>query len=534
MTKSAMHQSDFLVIGSGIAGLTFALKASQKGTVTVITKKGEADANTNYAQGGIAVAISPEDSFASHIDDTLTTGDGLCHREVVEAVVTSGPRLILELMEWGVNFSRAKDGERLDLGTEGGHSRRRVVHSSDLTGEEIERALVKAVLEEKRIEILEDHLALDLIVTSEKGKKVCQGVYVLDPKSGKIIPFISSHTFLATGGCGQIYLHTTNPDIATGDGIAMAYRAGVKVGNLEFVQFHPTSLYNSGKRAFLISEAVRGEGGKLRLSSGEEFMRKYHPLRELAPRDVVARAIDMELKKSGQPCVYLDVTHPPPGKVKDRFPHIYEKCLSLGLDMTKDWLPVVPAAHYMCGGVMTDGWGRTSIKGLYAFGEVACTGLHGANRLASNSLLEALAFADFSYQKATEELGKEKASDISIPPLEEPIGGEFRERGWRKISPYREQIKELMWRLVGIARSDKRLQMAKKEMERILADVESFCQANPTQAKSVELRNMALTAWLIIKCALQRKESRGLHYNEDYPDKAKENWRRDTVIEPED
>jgi len=530
MTKSTMHKSDFLVIGSGIAGLTFALKASQKGTVTVITKKGEADANTNYAQGGIAVAISPEDSFASHIEDTLTTGDGLCHRDVVEAVVTSGPRLILELMGWGVNFSRTKNGDRLDLGTEGGHSRRRVVHSSDLTGEEIERALVKAVLGEEKIEILEDHLALDLIVTSDKRGRICQGVYVLDLRSGQVIPFLSPNTFLATGGCGQIYLHTTNPDIATGDGVAMAYRAGAKVGNLEFVQFHPTSLYNSGKRAFLISDAVRGEGGKLRLSSGEEFMRKYHPLRELAPRDVVARAIDMELKKSGQPCVYLDVTHLPPAQVKRRFPHIYEKCLSMGLDMTKEWLPVVPAAHYMCGGVLTDGWGRTSLKGLYAFGEVACTGMHGANRLASNSLLEALAFADFSYQKAIGKVAQGIPRGISLEEGE--IKGALREEDWKKISKYRTKIKELMWRLVGIARSDKRLEMAKEKIERILTEVESFYRANPPEPKSVELRNMALTAWLIIRCALRRKESRGLHYNEDHPGKADESWRRDTIIEP--
>ncbi len=532
MIEGEPRRSDFLIIGSGIAGLSFALKASQEGSVTVITKKGEAESNTNYAQGGIAVAISPEDSFDSHLDDTLTAGDGLCHRDVVEAVVTSGPRLILELIEWGVKFSRAKGGDRLDLGAEGGHSHRRIVHSSDLTGEEIERSLVKAVLKEKRIGILEDHLALDLIVTTEKGRRRCQGVYVLDPESGNVIPFRSPNTFLPTGGCGQIYLHTTNPGIATGDGVAMAYRVGAKVGNLEFVQFHPTSLYNSGKRAFLISEAVRGEGGKLKLSSGEQFMERYHPMRELAPRDVVARAIDMELKRSGQPCVYLDVTHLPPGRVKDRFPNIYEKCMSLGLDMTRDWLPVVPAAHYMCGGVMTDEWGRTNIEGLYAFGEVACTGMHGANRLASNSLLEALAFADFSYQKAR---GEVKGKNHEVPiPIDLAIGGNFRAKEWGKISKYREQIKELMWRLVGIARSDKRLRMAEEEMERILSDVEAFYQANPPQPKSVELRNMALTAYLIIRCALQRKESRGLHYNEDHPGKDNANWARDTVIKPED
>ncbi len=528
MNRPEMYQSDFLVIGSGIAGLSFALKASQKGTVTVITKKGEAESNTNYAQGGIAVAISPEDSFDSHIGDTLTAGDGLCHREVVEAVVTSGPRLILELVEWGVNFSRAKSEDRLDLGTEGGHSHRRVVHSSDLTGEEIERSLVKAAVKEERIGILEDHLALDLIITAKKGARICRGVYVLDSSSGRVVPFLSPNTFLATGGCGQIYLHTTNPDIATGDGVAMAYRAGAKVGNLEFVQFHPTSLYNSGKRAFLISEAVRGEGGKLRLSSGEEFMERYHTLRELAPRDVVARAIDVELKRSDQPCVYLDVTHLPPSKVKDRFPNIYEKCLSLGLDMTRDWLPVVPAAHYMCGGVMTDKWGRTSIEGLYSMGEVACTGMHGANRLASNSLLEALAFADFSSHQAVRR-NTRGMPEISIPPAP---GGEsnFQEENWREISKYTQKIKELMWKLVGIARSEGRLRMAEEEMGGILNDVEAFYHANPPHPKSVELRNMALTAWLIIRCALQRKESRGLHYNEDYPDKADEKWARDTVI----
>lgn len=522
------QKSDFLVIGSGIAGLSFAIKASQKGSVIVITKKGEAESNTNYAQGGIAVAISPEDSFASHIEDTLTAGDGLCHRKVVEAVVTNGPRLILELIEWGVNFSKEKGEDRLDLATEGGHSHRRVVHALDRTGEEIERSLVKAALKGRRIDILEDHLAVDFIVSAEKGRMVCQGAYVLDLASGRVTPFLSSNTFLATGGCGQIYLHTTNPSIATGDGIAMAYRAGARVGNLEFVQFHPTSLYNSGKRAFLISEAVRGEGGVLRLSSGEQFMDRYHPLRELAPRDVVARAIDIELKRSGQPCVYLDVTHLPPDLIKGRFPNIYEKCLSLGLDMTRDWLPVVPAAHYMCGGVMTDEWGRTDIEGLYAFGEVACTGMHGANRLASNSLLEALVFADFSYQKAR----RGEISDIALPQ-EQLIGGDFREKDWGKISKYREQIRELMWRLVGIARSDERLRLAAAKIEVILSDAESFYQANPPQPRSVELRNMALTAYLIIKCALQRKESRGLHYNGDHPGKANENWAKDTVIRPE-
>ncbi len=417
-------KTDFLVIGSGIGGLSFALKACEAGEVVVVTKKEDTESNTNYAQGGIASVFAKDDSFDLHVEDTLKAGAGLCNPQVVKKVVQAGPRCIEELIRIGVRFTKRRGKEEeLDLGLEGGHSRNRVVHAADLTGKEVENSLLRAVKAKKNVKILEDHIAIDLITQHhikdyqrKPGEKIkCWGAYVLDKEKNQVITCLSKITLLATGGAGRVYLHTTNPSIATGDGIAMAYRAGARVANLEFIQFHPTALYHQKGNSFLISEAVRGEGGILRLSSGETFMEKYDPRRELASRDVVARAIDHELKKSGDRCVYLDITHLDQKFIKLRFPNIYGKCLSVGLDITKDWIPVVPAAHYICGGVVTDMEGKTEIENLYACGEVTCTGMHGANRLASNSLLEAIAFAHFSAESAKNKISAMK--DFSFPPI---------------------------------------------------------------------------------------------------------------------
>ncbi|MBU0480175.1 MAG: L-aspartate oxidase [Proteobacteria bacterium] len=532
-----MKRTDFLVIGSGISGLSFALKASRLGSVTLITKKAKVDTATNLAQGGIAAVLSEEDSFALHIADTLKSGAGLCNEEIVKMVVESGPERIKELIEIGVAFNKnKKNPQQLDLGREGGHSARRIAHSLDLSGREIERALLEAATGTQAIEILENHLAIDLLLGSKAGlpatedgfSDTCLGAYVLAP-DGSITTWRAKVTVVCTGGAGKAYLYTTNPDIATGDGIAMAYRAGAQVANLEFVQFHPTCLYHPLTKNFLISEAVRGEGGRLINKEGRAFMDKYDPQGDLATRDRVARAIDTEMKTSGDDCVYLDISHRPAEFVSSRFPNIYQTCLRHGIDITREPIPVVPAAHYMCGGVLTDKMGRTSIRNLYAFGESACTGLHGGNRLASNSLLEAVVFAHQAFLQC--EVDWPELKNLTLPAVPEwDAGSAARIEECVLISHNWDQIRRLMWNYVGIVRSDKRLALVVERLAPILKEVNQHYHDYLLTPDLVELRNIALVAELIVRCATLRKESRGLHYNVDYPDIDDLNWRKDTVL----
>jgi len=525
-------KTDFLVIGSGIAGLSFALKASNLGTVAIVTKRLKRESATYYAQGGIASVLDREDTFNAHIRDTLEAGVGLCHPEIVEMVVKDGPKRIQELIELGARFTMRPQGNELDLGKEAGHSRRRIVHAGDFTGREVEEALLKAVDARGNITIYENHIAIDLITHSKfvRGEipDICWGAYVLDKGTGEVHTFLAKVTLLATGGVGKVYLYTSNPDVATGDGIAMAFRSGATIANMEFVQFHPTCLYHPRAKNFLISETIRGEGGILRLRDGTPFMERYHPMKDLAPRDIVARAIDFELKRSGDECVYLDITHKDPGFVKDRFPNIYERCLFYGFDMTKEPLPVVPAAHYLCGGVKTDSYGETSIKRLFAIGETACSGLHGANRLASNSLLEALVFADRAYLKAREVVREDREVIPPIPAWE--TGGAVDSDEAVIITQNWEEIRHFMWNYVGIVRSDKRLERARGRIEFLKTEINEYYWDFTVTADLIELRNIATVAELIIRCAIMRKESRGLHYNIDYPERDDVNWKLDTII----
>ncbi len=529
-----MKSYDFLILGSGIAGLSFALKAAAHGRVAIVTKKQRAESNTNYAQGGIAAVMSKEDSFELHVKDTLTAGAGLCRESVVRIVVEEGPARIEELIELGMHFSQrptggSAGGHELDLGREGGHSKRRIVHAKDMTGKEAERALLAAVAGNPQIEVFEDHFAID-IVTSQKlrldGRNRCFGAYVLDRKTGEVETFAAPVTLLATGGCGKVYLYTTNPDIATGDGVAMAYRAGASIANMEFIQFHPTCLYHPRIRSFLISEAVRGEGAVLKTMDGQEFMEGYHELKSLAPRDVVARAIDNEMKRSGADHVILDMTHKPAPAIMERFPNIYATCLAAGIDMTKEPLPVVPAAHYQCGGVVTDVDGQTQIAGLLAIGEVACTGLHGANRLASNSLLEALVGAHRAAQRAVAE--QPGTLSVEIPSWESAKATDPDEMV--VVSHNWDEIRRLMWDYVGIVRTDKRLQRARKRIANLQDEIHEYYWDFKVTSDLLELRNIATVAELIIRCALERPESRGLHYNLDHA-KSDPDWsQRDTVV----
>ena len=529
-----MKQFDFLVLGSGIAGLSFALKVAPRGRVAIVTKKDRAESNTNYAQGGIAAVTSKEDSFALHVRDTLTAGAGLCRESVVRTIVGEGPARIAELIELGMKFSErdapSEDGgKELDLGKEGGHSKRRILHAKDVTGREIERALLAAVAQQPNIQIFENHVAIDLI-TSQKlgyvGENRCLGAYVFDKKGGHVWTFTAPVTLLATGGCGKVYLYTTNPDIATGDGVAMAYRAGAAVADMEFVQFHPTCLYHPKAKSFLISEAVRGEGGVLKSLEGGEFMDTYHPLKSLAPRDVVARAIDSEMKKSGAEHVWLDITHKPARFIIERFPNIYQSCLRYGIDITKEPIPVVPAAHYQCGGVVTNVDGETDIAGLYAVGEVACTGLHGANRLASNSLLEALVCAHRAAGKIIA-MPREK-TDLKIPLWQS--GNATNADELVVVSHNWDEIRRLMWDYVGIVRTGKRLQRAQSRLAHLQQEIREYYWNFIVTSDLLELRNIATVAELIVRCALMRPESRGLHYNLDFPESNLEWAQRDSVL----
>ncbi|MBE7415279.1 MAG: L-aspartate oxidase [Deltaproteobacteria bacterium] len=525
-------ESDFLVIGTGIAGLAFALKAAEAGSVALVTKRDMSESATYYAQGGIASVLSAEDTFDAHIKDTQDAGAGLCKSEIVEMVVRDGPARIQELIQLGVKFSSRKgNGSELDLGKEGGHSKRRIVHAEDLTGKAVEEALVSAVRSHPRISVHENHIAIDLICHTKfvgpAPEETVWGAYVLDKDTGEIGTFLAGATILATGGAGKVYLYTSNPDVATGDGIAMGYRAGAEIANMEFVQFHPTCLYHPRAKSFLISEAVRGEGGILLLKDGTPFMKKHHPMADLAPRDIVARAIDYELKKSGDDCVYLDISFKQPEFVKERFPNIYRKCLEFGFDMTREPLPVVPAAHYTCGGVRTDSFGRSSIKRLYAIGEAACTGLHGANRLASNSLLEALVFAHRAADDARKLVMTERKNLPSIPRWQ--TGEAVVSEEAVVITQNWDEIRRFMWNYVGIVRSDRRLERAERRIGLLKNEINQYYWDFTITSNLVELRNIATVAELIIKSALMRKESRGLHYNLDHPERD-EKFLHDTVL----
>ncbi|MDP6625188.1 MAG: L-aspartate oxidase [Nitrospinota bacterium] len=534
------HETDFLVIGSGIAGLFYSLKVSKYGSVAIVTKRNIEESATKYAQGGIASVTSAEDSYKLHIDDTIEAGAGICDPDIVRIIVENGPGMIRELLELGANFSRlaGKEGSAgFDLSMEGGHSKHRIIHASDLTGLEIERVLIDAVKKNNNIQIFENHIAVDIIKQSKNfselkqknGEDVALGCYALDKKSGKIETFLSPSTLLATGGIGKVYLYTSNPDIATGDGIAMAYRAGAKIANMEFIQFHPTCLYHSEAKSFLISEAVRGEGGILKTKDGRTFMENYHSMGCLAPRDVVARAIDFEMKKTGDDFICLDTTHIPGYRIRERFPNLYKKCLDFGIDMSTTPIPIVPAAHYSCGGVKVDSFGKSSVHGLYAAGETACSGVHGANRLASNSLLEALVLSNRAAQSVINDLKNEKPSFQSIPPWDK--GNAVDSDEMVVVSHNWDEIRRIMWNYVGVVRSDKRLNRAKRRIEILQEEIKEYYWDFVITNDLIELRNIATVAELVIKSAMSRKESRGLHFNLDIPHRNDKKWKRDTIFE---
>lgn len=524
MSGADAVRTDVLVVGSGIAGLSFALKARHFADVVLVTKKERVESNTNYAQGGVAAVFDPSDSHALHIADTLVAGAGLCHRRAVEELVREGPERVRELIDWGVHFTEAAGS--LSLGREAGHSRRRILHAADLTGQEIERALLEAVAAEPRIQVLEDHFVWDLTTTVEPGSRRtrCSGALVLDVHAGEWKTIQARAVLLAAGGSGYLYRHTTNPAIATGDGIALGYAAGAAVANLEFVQFHPTALYPAEARAQLISEAVRGEGAVLRRRDGEDFMSRYHVAGSLAPRDVVARAIDREMMATGDAFVLLDVSGLSRETIDRRFPNIRDRCAEHGIEIPHDPIPVVPAAHYQCGGLLTDWDGRTSLNGLYAAGEIACTGVHGANRLASNSLLEAVVFSHRAALRVASELPfvPTLPETSGSPPslVSEGQSAEALERG----------IRELMWERVGIVRSDDRLESARHELDSLAGLRVARDGTGPGAMRARQVEFMRDVATLIVRGAQRRKESRGLHFTESYPRRDNEHYLRDTVL----
>ncbi|MBA72976.1 MAG: L-aspartate oxidase [Verrucomicrobiales bacterium] len=505
-------EADYLIIGSGIAGLFFALKAARRGSVAVVTKRERRESNTQYAQGGIAAAMDVADSFESHVRDTLSAGDGLCDRAVVEAVVAEGPEVVRELVAIDTRFNEEAPGI-LALGREGGHEYPRVVHADDMTGREVARALIRAVEALPQVALYDHHLAIDLIADDQNR---CRGAWVLDAHNGQRIKALAPVTLLATGGCGQVFLHTTNPQVASGDGVAMAWRAGARVGNMEFTQFHPTMLYDPGGPSFLISEALRGFGAELVNDRGAAFTDS------LKTRDVVSRAIVAEMQERGADCVYLDATGKDAEQTRRRFPNIYQHCLGIGIDMTKEPIPVVPAAHYMCGGVCTDAHGQTDIVGLYAAGEVAMSGFQGANRLASNSLLEGLVFA----RRAAEHARLDASGAVPRVDLEE---GDAR-IGTGELEQRRQALRRLMWDEVGIVRSDRSLERACVETGRIAGEIRALYKGQALDAELIQLRNLATVAELIARSARQRQESRGVHYNSDYPERDDIDWQRPSLL----
>ena len=532
MSDQSKIRSDYLVIGSGIAGLSFALRAAETGTVTVLTKKDRKESATNYAQGGIAAVVSAEDTFADHISDTLTAGVGLCHEDAVRIMVDRSPEVIERLLQLGVAFTPGEGGgTSWDLGREGGHSKRRILHTLDQTGTEIERALIEAVARHPNIRLHEYIIAIDLITSGKlglPGEDRCLGVYALDPLRQEVLTFVARATLLAAGGAGKVYLYTSNPDIATGGGIAMAYRAGAVISNMEFIQFHPTCLYHPDAKNFLVSEAVRGEGGVLKRQDGTPFMTGVHPQGDLAPRDIVARAIDRELKQTGDDYVLLDISHRGEAFVSERFPGIRKRCLEFGYDMARRPIPVVPAAHYICGGIRTDIHGETTLGGLFACGENACTGVHGANRLASNSLLEAVVFADAASRRAAGRI-----ADLPAPPGKVPAWVPARpvaEHEAVVVAQNWDEVRRFMWNYVGIVRSNKRLARALHRIELLQGEINDYYWSAQVTQDVLELRNITTVAEMIIRCAMDRKESRGLHYTVDYPEIDDAGGAHDTLI----
>jgi L-aspartate oxidase len=533
--------ADFLVIGAGIAGLSFALRAARHGSVVVITKGEAYESNTAWAQGGIASVLpdplrAPGDSEEHHVADTLDAGAGLCRENVVRTIVHEGAAAIEDLLNYGVCFDK-DEGDHFQLGKEGGHSHRRILHARDTTGLEVARALIETARKTPNLTLLENHFAIDLITSTKLGGVVDDrvlGAYVLETKTGEVKVFRSDRVLLAAGGCGKVYLYTTNPDSATGDGVALGWRAGASVANMEFIQFHPTCFYNPGAtgpeaRSFLVSEAVRGEGGILINGKGEDFTKAIDPRGSLAPRDIVARAIDREIKKTGAPCVFLDVTHKPKGFMRERFPHIYATLLKFGLDCETQPIPVVPAAHYQCGGVVTDVNGKSTLCGLFAVGEVACTGLHGANRLASNSLLEANVVA----RRALNEMMRLFPPGVAVPelpPIPEWEHGDVTEPDELVVIYHNwDEIRRLMWDYVSIVRTDNRLRRATARLNNLKKEVRDFYWGHCVNPDILELRNLVVVAGLIVECAVRRKESRGLHYTLDHPD-SDARLRADTVL----